>query len=208
MIKHDKEMLWRPGRIWIPAWQFGGLDYETTTTTDIKSIGVGTGNDLAIAEVNTGNVTGIAFGANADTVETLLLMPDLDKSQNIFFKVWWTANNTSGSVTWDVLYKTYVADSTTVGSAAATTALDVAIGADSMAGVAYTMMRSPAGVLKGGTLADNVEMLQLSVKRTAATTVTSALFMGLEIYFTPKRLWGVGSLIPSKSAQYIGSNKY
>ncbi len=209
MIKSDKELLWRPERVYIPAWHFQGLDYETTTTTDIKSVGVGAGNDLAIAEVNTSNVTGVAFGANADTLEHFLLLPThLDKAFPVYFRVWWTANNTSGSVTWDVLYKSYVANSTVLGSGAATTALSTAIGANNMAGVAFTVMRTAEGKLNGGTLADNVEALQLSVKRTAATTVTSAIFLGLELRYTPKRLQGQGALVEAKPALYISSNKY
>lgn len=208
MIKSDKEMLWRPGRIYIPAWQFTGLDYEATTATDIKSMGTGAANDTAITEINTSGVTGISMGANANSVETLIQIPDLDKNFNIYFCIWWTANNTSGTCTWDVLYKKFVADTTVLGSAVSATTLSTAIGADTMAGVAYTLMRSPEGVLVGGTLDDNVEVLQLGVVRTNVTTITTPYFVGLGIRYTPKRLQGQGSLIPAKPALYAGSNKY
>ena len=206
----DAAIEWRPERIYIPAWQFSGLDYETTTSTDIKSIGVGAGNDLAVAEINTSNITGVSFGADADTLEHLLMVPsDMDIQKNIYFRVYWTANNTSGSVTWDVLYKTYIPGTTTVGSGAATTALDSTIGAHSMAGVAYTLMRTPEGVLKAGTLAETCEMLQLSVKRTGTTTVSAALFLGLEIRYSPRRLRGPdGMKREAKAPATITSKQY
>lgn len=208
MIKGDKEILWRPGRLYIPAWQFAGLDYEATTATDIKSMGTGAANDTAIAEINTSGITGVSMGANANSLETLLQIPDWDKAHNIYFRVWWTANNTSGTCTWDVLYKTFVPDSTVLGSAVSATALGKTIGADTMGSVAYTLMRSPEGVLYGGTLADNVEAIQLGVVRTGVTTITTPYFVGLDIRYTPKRLQGQGALAPAKPALYIGSNKY
>lgn len=209
-INSDLDFWWRPERVYIPAWTFQGLDYETTTTTDIKSIGVGAGNDLAVTEINTSNITAINFGANSDTVETLWCMPaNLDPTKNVYFRVWWTANNTSGDVTWDVLYKAYVPNSTVLGSAAATTALSSAIGVHTMAGVAFTTMRSPEGVLFGNTLATNTEMLQLSVKRTAATTITVASFLGLEIRYSPRNLYyGDGMSHEAKAAASTLAKNY
>ena len=209
-IYSDKPFEWRPKRIYIPAWQFAGLDYETTTTTDIKSAGVGAGNDMAVTEINTSNITAINMGANADTVEHLLAVPgDMDFNKNIYFRVYWTANNTSGSVTWDVLYKTFVANSTVLGTAGATTALDTAIGAHTMAGVAFTMMQSPEGVLKFGTLSNSVEMLQLAVKRTSVATITTASFIGLEIRYSPRRLRGPdGMARESKAPAFIAGTQY
>lgn len=207
-IKADKEILWRPGRIYIPAASFSGLDYEVTTATDIKSMGTGAANDTALVEVNTSGITGISMGANANSVEHFMMIPDWDKQFNIYFRVWWTANNTSGSCTWDVLYKVFQPDSTVLGTAVSATALSTAIGADSMAAVAYTMMRSPEGKLNGGVLGDTTEAIQLGVVRTTVTTITTPFLLGLEIRYTPKRLQGQGSLVESKPAAYIGSNKY
>lgn len=196
MIKHDKEIHWRPGYLYIPAWQFQGIDYDTGgATTDLKSVGAGGGGtSLRVAEVSTFNMTAVSFDANSDTLEHFLMLPyDLDPQYNAYFKVWWTANNTSGDVTWDVLYKQYVPNSTVL--AAATTALDKTVGIQSMAGVAYTLMRTGAGVLKGGTIASTSEALGVAVKRTAATTVSSALFLGLEMRYTPKRLNGPDGMV-------------
>lgn len=206
----DKGFEWRPGRIYIPAWHFTGLDYEVTTATDIKSMGTGAANDQAIIEINTSGVTALNMTANANSVETFLMMPqDLDIQKNIYFRIWWTANNTSGSVTWDVLYKTYVADTTVLGTAPAATALTTTIGVDAMAGVAFTVMRSPEGILGGGTLADNVEALQLGVVRTTVATITTASFLGLELRYSPRRLRGPdGMAREAKSPIFIAAKQY
>lgn len=187
----DKPFEWRPRSLYIPAWQFAGLDYETTTATDIKSMGTGAANDQAIVEINTSGVTALNMTANANSVETLLLIPaDMDIQKPVYFRIWWTANNTSGSVTWDVLYKALTPDSTVLGTAPAATALTTAIGSDAMAGVAFTIMRSPEGVLAGGTLAETVEALQLGVVRTTVATITTASFLGLEVRYSPRILRG------------------
>ena len=206
----DKCFEWRPGRLYIPAWQFAGLDYEITTATDIKSMGTGAANDTSIVEINTSGITALNMTANANSVETMLMMPeDLDLQKNIYFRVWWTANNTSGSVTWDVLYKSFVADTTVLGTAPAATVLTTAIGSDAMAAAAFTVMRSPEGILAGGTLAENVEALQLGVVRTSVATITTASFLGLELRYSPRRLRGPdGMAKEAKSPIYIAAKQY
>lgn len=209
LIKRDSLMWWRPGRIYIPAWQFSGLDYEITTATDIKSMGTGAANDTAIAEINTSGVTGLTMGANANSVEHFMAVPyDMDLSRPIHFSAVWTANNTSGSVTWAVLYKAFVANSTVLGSAPAATALSSAIPLDPMAGVAFTVMVTDEGRIYGGTLADNVEYLQIGVVRSAAVTITSAIFLGLNIRYTPRRLMYDPMTLEAKAPTYIASSKY
>lgn len=209
MIKQDKEILWRPGRLYIPAWQFSGLDYEATTAIDIKSMGTGAANDTAVAEINTSGVTGVSFGANANSLEHFLAVPyDMDLKHPIYFSAVWTANNTSGSVTWDVLYKRYVANSTVLGSAVSATVLDKTLGLQSMAGVAYTVMVTGEGRLNGGTLANDTEYLQLGVVKTTVATITTAYLIGLNIRYTPKRLVGQGSLTPAKPNLFITSDTF
>jgi len=210
MIKHDKELLWRPGRLYIPAWQFSGLDYETTTATDVKSMGTGAANDTSVIEINTSGVTAVNMTANLNSLEHFMAVPyDMDLTRPIYFSVVWTANNTSGSVTWDILYKPYIANTTVIGTAVSATALSKTIGAHTMAGVAFTVMVTPEGRLNGGTLPDTTEYLQLGVVRTTVATITTASFFGLNIRYTPKRMQGnTGMFNPAKPATYIQSNKY
>lgn len=209
MIRSDQEMLWRPARIYIPAWQFSGLDYEATTATDIKSIGTGAANDTAIVEINTSGVTAINMTAAANSVDHLMIVPaDMDISKNIYFRVYWTANNTSGTTTWAVAYKKYVAGTTVLGTAVAATALDKVILVQTMAATAYTIMQTGEGILKPAVtpIAENVELLQLDVALEALATITTASFLGLEIRYTPKRMWGPdGMLAEAKPKTYIAS---
>ena len=207
MIRSDNEVIWRPARIYIPAWQFSGLDYEATTANDIKSMGTGAANDTAIAEINTSGVTALNM-ITTNSVEHLLALPyDMDISKNIYFRVYWTANNTSGSAIWTILYKKFVAGTTVLGTAVAATALDTTIASQTMAGTAYTLMQTAEGVLKpaASAIAENVEMLQLDVSP-ALTTITTASFLGLEIRYTPKRMWGPdGMFQEAKVKTYIAS---
>mgnify|MGYP001453194004 CR=1 FL=1 len=208
-FKRDEQFWWRPGRVYIPAWQFAGLDYDTGgATTDIKSVGAGGGGtSLRVTEVSTFNMTAVSFDANADTLEHFMTMPgDIDLTYPIYFRVHWTANNTSGSVTWDVLYKPYVLNSTVLASP--TTALDATLGAHTMAGVAFTLMSTPEGRIYANKMDKNVEAIGLAVKRTAATTVTSALFLGLEMRYTPHRLYYGSMIKEAKAPSFIAAGFY
>lgn len=206
--KRDSNFWWRPGRIYIPAANFSGLDYEITTATDIKSMGTGAANDTALAEITTSGVTGVTLGANNNSVEHFMAVPyDMDFNYPIYFSVLWTANNTSGSATMAVLYKTYIANSTAFASPAAT-ALTRAIPLQNMAGTAFTLMQTTEGMIAGRTIAENVEYLQLGVVRSAVATITSVIFVGLNIRYTPRRLYYEGMSVEAKAPTYIASNKY
>jgi len=207
--KRDSGAWWRPGRLYIPAWQFSGQVYEPTATAGIKGAGTGAATEVASVEINTSGITASNFTANLNSLEHLLAVPaDMDLKYPIYFSVVWTANNTSGSVTWDVLYKAFTANSTVLGTAVSATALSKTIGAHSMAGVAFTTMVTPEGRLNGGTLGDFVEYLQLGVVRTTAATITTASFLGLNVRYTPHRYVYGSMLHEAKAATYIASDKY
>lgn len=210
-FKRDSGFWWRPGRIYIPAWQFAGLDYETTTGTDIKSVGTGTpsATNMILAEINTSGVTGINLNTADNTICHLMEVPyDMDLSFPVYFSIWWTANNTSGTVDWTVFHKAIVRDSTVLGSAEAATALDSVIPVDTMAGVAYTMMRTDEGRMNGGKLADTTEMLNLTVRMHALTTITVPFFVGLSIRYTPHRMYYGSMKVEAKAPHYIAGKTY
>ena len=206
----DKGFEWRPGRLYIPAWSFAGLDYEITTAVDIKSMSTGAANDTAIVEINTSGITAMNFTANLNALDTLIMLPfDMDIQKNIYFRIWWTANNTSGSVTWDVLYKSFIPGTTVLGTAVSATALTTAIGAQTMAATAFTVMRTPEGILGAGTLLETCEALQLGVVRTTAATITTASFLGLELRYSPRRLRGPdGMAREAKNPVAIAAKQY
>lgn len=210
-IKRDSQMWWRPGRMYIPAWQFSGLDYETTTANDIKSIGTGTpsSTNLIVTEINTSGVTAVNMTTAANSINHLMEIPaDMDLKYPIYFSVYWTANNTSGSTDWDVLYKAIVPGTTVLGTGEGATALDAGVPTQTMAGVAYTIMRTSEGRIYGGTLADTTEMIQLTVVMNALVTITTTSFLGLAIRYTPRRLYYDGMMVEAKAPTYIASNKY
>ena len=127
-----------------------------------------------------------------DVIDTNLALPyDVDLNQDIRFRVHWTSGSatTADTITWKVFYRGIVPDTTTI--AAAATALDTVIAQDTVAG-AYIWQATSWGVLKGGTLAHNVEKLMLQVKLDAfAARRTENIFpLGLEMAYSPKRLRG------------------
>lgn len=211
MIKTDKEILWRPGRLYIPATSFAGLVYEATATAGIKSAGTGTatGANLLTTEVNTSGIAGLAMTTAANSVSHLMEIPaDLDLAFPLYAQVYWTANNTSGSTDWRVLYKPYIAGTTVLGTAEAATAPGVVGAAQTMAAVAYTVMRTPNMKIFGNILPDTTEMLQLNVVMNALVTITTTFFLGLALRYTPKRLGNGDNMTEAKPALYIGSQKF
>jgi hypothetical protein len=78
-----------------------------------------------------------------------------------------------------------------------------------MAGVAYTLMRTPEARINGAKFPDTTEVIQFTVAMGALVTITTTFFVGLSLRYTPKRLQGnTGMLMPAKPAAYIMSNKY
>ena len=192
-LRHDAQFVWRPGRIYIPAWQLAGVDYEATGAADIKSTGTGTpsATNLNFAEINTSGITGIQMTTAANSVNHLMEVPsDLDPSQPVYVSVYWTSSNTSGSVDWNLFYKTFIGNSTVLGSAEAAVAFTNDPAAQTMAGVAFTLMRTPEARILGGTLGDTTELLQLAFVMNALVTITTVFLVGVAIRYTPRRLWG------------------
>ena len=78
-----------------------------------------------------------------------------------------------------------------------------------MAAVAFTVMRTPEGILGGGTLLETCEALQIGVVRTVVATITTASFLGLEIRYSPRRLRGPdGMSREAKNPVAIASKQY
>jgi hypothetical protein len=189
----DKPFEWRPGRIYIPAWQFAGLGYEATGAANVKSIGTGTpsSTNLITKEINTSGIVGIDMTTTDNTVCHLMEVPaDLDVQKPVYTSVYWTANNTSGSVDWEMFYKVFVPNTTVLGTAEAATAMDTVGAAQTITAVAYTVMRTPEMVVNGGKIAESTELLQWTVQMHALATITTATFIGLAIRYSPRRLRG------------------
>lgn len=203
-LKHDSQVVWRPGRIWLPAMQFAGV-----TTVAIDEGGMATfAAGAALAGVHTGapisqeissfGVAGIHMADAADEVNTYMPLPyDIDLSKRIYCRVHWSSGSTdtADTVTWKVWYKPLVFNVTAIAAIGNSggTALDKVIAADDVpVATAYAWCVTEEGYLDAGKLAHNTEALLWSVELDAidAGLAEDTFLLGLEIRYSPRRLWG------------------
>lgn len=182
----DKCFVWRPGRLYIPVSTFTGWIGAAGV-----SVGAGTGAPVQ-QEVSTFGIVACMMDTAGDLLDHNIRLPgDVDLKRDIRFRVDWTSGSatTADTIDWKVFYRAIVPDTTTI--AAAATALDTVIAQDTVIG-AYTWQRTAYGILKGGTLAQNVEalMLQVELDAFAAGLTEDKFLLGLEMTYTPKRLRG------------------
>lgn len=177
---------WRPKRLYIPVPNFSGI-------LGAAGVSVGAGGGAPVQqEISTFGIVSILMDTAGDLLDHNLQMPhDIDIAKDIRFRVHWTSGSatTADTITWKVFYKSIVPNTTTI--AAAATALDTVIAEDTVEG-AYIWQATEWGVLKGGTLALNVEALMLQVELDAfAAGLTENIFpLGLEMAYSPKKLRG------------------
>jgi hypothetical protein len=134
------------------------------------------------------------MGAAGDTVVTDLAIPyDLDPQKDTYFRVVWTSGSadTADTITWSVTYLAMKPNDTQMG--VPSNALDVTIAAQSVpSATVYTFGKTKWGVLRANTLNEAAEHWVLGVTLSAfAAGLTEAKFLlGLEIAYTPRRLYG------------------
>lgn len=198
MIKSDKEMLWRPGRVYYPVSSFSGIIGAAGV-----SVGAHTGAPVQ-QEITTMGIVGILLDTAADAIVTEAKIPwDLDTKQNVYARVVWTcgSTDTADTVTWKLLYRAITPAVTALATPA--TALDTAIVIQSVpVATAYTVNNSPWGVIVAGTLSEKAEHWGWLLEMTAfAAGLTEDKFaLGVEVMYTPKRLQGVdGMAQPAKA---------
>jgi len=214
MIKRDSEFLWRPGRVFLPAWSFSlqqaALDGNAAGADTVLISAASAAN---WEEINSLGVSGLDMSTAGEEVNTLQLLPaDLDITKNVYVRVHWTSGSTdmADTVTWKVRFLAIQPNVTEIVSAA--TDLDTAIAADDVpVATAYVWAATEWGVLKGGTLSQKIEAIQWEVEMDAfdAGLSEDKFFLGLEIRYTPKRLWGVdGMKHEAKAPTYMLGNTY
>ena len=222
-LKHDAGVMWRPGRIWLPAMQFTGvtnvaLDEGGMATFAVGAAlaGVHTGAPIT-KEISTFGVAGILMETAADEVNTYMIVPgDMDFSKRIYARVHWASGSTdtADTVTWKVWYKALVFNTTAILAIGATggVALDKVIAADDVpVGTAYAWAVTEEGYMDAGKLPDTTEALLWSVEFDAfdAGLSEDKFFLGLEIRYTPKRLWGPdGMTYEAKAPTHINGKTY
>ena len=182
----DKCFEWRPDALFIPSVNFTGLIGAAGV-----SVGASTGAPVT-QEISTLGTVAVMMDTAGDVVDHLMMLPrDLDLKKPIKFRVHWTSGSatTADTIDWKVFVKGFVPDVTTIIEAA--TALTTVIAQDTVAG-AYIYQTTAYGTLLGGTFAQNIEALAVSVELDAfAAGLTEDKFLiGLEIVYSPKRLRG------------------
>lgn len=220
MIRRDAELVWRPGRVYIPANHFTGITNAALTAgagSEAQTIGsflAGTGTGAPVQqEVSTFGLVGVLMDTAADELNHLMLLPyDLDITQPLYARVHWTSGSatTADTIDWLVRYLKIVPDTTVLASAA--TALDTQPSQDTVIG-AYTHQVTSWGVLdpRVTAIADTVEMIEWEVEMDAfaAGLTEDKFFLGLELAYTPKRLAGVdGMRQEAKRATSMFSKEY
>lgn len=217
-IKHDSVMVWRPGRIWIPAMNFTGITNVALDEGGMATFAAG----AALAGVHTGapiekeissfGVNGVLMDTAADEVNTYMILPhDIDLSKRIYARVHWCSGSTdtADTVTWKVWYKALVFNTTAILAIGNTggVALDKVIAAqDVPVATAYAWCVTAEGYMDAGKLPETTGALLWSVELDAfdAGLTEDKFLLGLEIRYSPKRLWGPdGMLHEAKAGTYI-----
>ena len=204
MIKSDKEMLWRPGRVYIPVTDFGWT-YEATTGAGVKSAGAGTpsATNKQFTEIGTTGVVGMLFEAAGDSIMGNVLLPyDLDVSKPVHVRVHWSSGSatTADTIGWLFQYTAITPNVTAIVDPA--TALGTVIAEDTVpVATANIWCTTEWGQIAGGTISEKAEAIAFEVEMDAfAGGLTEAKhLLGVEFRYTPKRLQGPdGMSLPAK----------
>ncbi len=207
-LKHDSGVVWRPGRVWLPATNFSGFINGVT--------GVHTGAPV-FQEVSSFGVTGVLLDTAADEINTYLILPDdMDLSKRIYGRIHWTSGSTdiTDTVTWKLWYKPIIFNTTAVLAIGNTggTALDKVIAAqDVPVATAYAWTVTEEGYMDAGKLPDTTGALLLSVELDAfdAGLAEDKLVLGVELRYTPRRFIGSdGMQQEAKNPTYIAGKSY
>lgn len=207
-IKHDSGVMWRPGRIFLPATNFTGFINGLT--------GLHTGAPI-FQEISSFGVSGILVDTAADEINTYLILPDdVDLSKRIYARVHWTSGSTdiTDTVTWKVWYKAIIFNTTAILAIGNTggVALDKVVAAqDVPVATAYAWVVTEEGYMDAGKLPDTTGALLLSIELDAfdAGLAEDKLILGLELRYTPRRFVGPdGMQQEAKAPTYIAGKTY
>lgn len=204
MLRNDADILWRPGRIYIPANHFTGMSVGAINEGGTGNFEYGekwegaNGGAPISKEISTFGITAVLMEAAADEVDHLMMLPyDMDIERNIYVRVHWTSGSstTADTIDWAVRYLKVVPDTTVL--AAPGTALDGTIAQDTVVGEYVHQATGWGSIQPDATpIAANVEYIIWGVEMDAFAggLIEDKFFLGLEIRYTPKRLWGVDGM--------------
>ena len=210
-LKHDAGFLWRPGRVFLPATNFSNYVGAAGATA-----GAHTGAPV-FQEISTFGVVGLLMDTAADEANTYMILPDdIDLSKRIYTRVHWTSGSTdvADTVTWKVWYKPLIFNTTAILAIGDTggTALDKVVAAqDVPVATAYAWAVTAEGYLDAGKLPETTGALVLAVELDAfdAGLSEDKFLLGLELRYTPRRLWGPdGMQHEAKAPTYTAGKTY
>lgn len=214
MIKSDKELLWRPGRLYIPVQRFDWA-YNATGAAGVKSVGAGTpsATNLAFTEIGTTGLVGVVMEAAGDSMMGKTQLPyDMDRAHPMYVRVHWSSGSatTADTIGWLVQYTAIVPNVTAIIDPA--TALDTVIAEDTVpVATANIWCATEWGKIIGGKFAKNVEAITFEVEMDAFAVGLSEAkhLLGIEFMYTPKRLQGVdGMKQAAKATTYMLGNAF
>ena len=134
---------------------------------------------------------------------------DMDVQKPVYTSLYWTSNNTTGSVDWEMFYKLFIPGTTVIGTAEAATAMDTVGAAMTSPGVAYTVSRTPEFVINAGKILETTELIQWTVQMHALVTITAPLLLGMCIRYSRRALRGPdGMAKEAKKPIAIASKQY
>lgn len=194
MITRDATFMWRPGRIYIPAYNFAGLRYSSLGSGQASAATIASATNATLSMylqiVTTSGFTGLFTSSMSDAVNHLMEVPyDMDVTKNIYTRLWWTCNETSASnaVTWALTYTQFVRGTTVLTNPFV--ALDSVIGSSSYPGTsAWMLAGTGTGYIKQNTINKNTEFIGWRMSLTTHTLAAQPVLLGLEVIYTPKRL--------------------
>ena len=196
MIKNDKELLWRPGRLFIPVSTFSGLIGAAGV-----SAGVGVGAPVQ-QEVSTFGIVGVLLDTAGDELNHMAMLPyDFDTAHPLYLRVHFTTGSATAADTidWLVRYTQLVPNVTTLVNPSTAPAVNIV--QMTVTGTAYSYQVTSWARINGGVISNKAEAILLEVEMDAfaAGLTEDKLLLGLELMYTPRRLNGVdGRSMPAK----------
>lgn len=161
-----------------------------TTAADTVWVSANTGN-APLVEINGLGLMGLHMDETTDLVSHMMLIPsEWDRKLPIGVRaIWVTASTTiADRLTWTFLYDEITPGTDAV--IAAATVLDTIIAEDAVSvATAYTMYRSPKGVINPGSLADSALYWSFSLRPSAQTNnplSDGVYLLGVEFEYGPR----------------------
>ena len=199
-VYSDKNILWRPGRIYVPALRFTGMSVsainEGGAANDAYGVNWESSHTSApySKEISTFGINGLLMNTDGMMVNHDMQAPhDLDVSKTIRCRLHWTcgSSDTADTVLWKMLYLALIPEVTAL--KVPDVAFDTVLAQDTVpAATAYTINQTSWAVINPGTISALAEHLAFNIEMdTKDTDMAEDLFLlGLEIAYSPKRLRG------------------